>query len=309
MSKKVVLEQQFNTFTDFWEQVNPFGKTGQKMSGFIFRGEPSDEYSLLPTALREENPLEQCEITKIHNEILSLCRFYKEANNHGLKIPNNKILQGDSPAKFIGNGLFWYSDEFEETAALAQHYGINTRLLDWTKDIFVAFYFASTGVLKDSIVTDEEGNFVIYALNYQYLTHKINDWRIHEQTINRKPLPIKFVVPHYAEIPNIYAQNGILSYSEVFVHPVHSRSSNIDFTPLDEKLKIIANEAEYDLSNSDILLYKFILPKFEATKMLIFVSRLNYTYSRLFPGYAGIKQTLLEKQLVKSVVLRILNGT
>jgi hypothetical protein len=42
----------------------------------------------------------------------------------------------------------WIFDDLEELTALAQHYGIPTRMLDWTYDFDTALYFASINVAK-----------------------------------------------------------------------------------------------------------------------------------------------------------------
>jgi hypothetical protein len=301
MSKKVIQEINFVTFSDFWDHINPMGDIGKKLSGYIYRGENSNEYKLLPAVLRKS--LEISEQYKVYNEVQALCNFYTEANNYGLKVPNSKILQGNTPEKIIGNHIVWYSDEFEETAALAQHYGIMTRLLDWTKDLFTAFYFASKDELIKFINIPNDEYIVIYALNYEYLMSKINKWRKSDDCYNQKALPIKFVVPHYSDMPNIHAQNGILSYSEIYLDMANSKTWVIDDTPLDEKLQKLADDKKsiHNLSDENILLYKFVLPKPEALNMFNYISRFNYFHSTLFPGYDGIKVTLKQKVLLKNI--------
>lgn len=58
-------------------------------------------------------------------------------------------------------GEKWLPENFLELAALAQHYGLSTRLIDWSKDIYTSLYFASSGALH----SDYDSKYMIlYAL-------------------------------------------------------------------------------------------------------------------------------------------------
>ena len=305
MSVEVVKTIHFKTFEDFWNQVSPLGELGKKLSGFVYRGEFSSKNKLLPTTLRDNYVLND-EASQVHHEIDLLCSFYKEANNNGLRVPNNKILHGAKPEFIMGYGLYWISDDFEETAALAQHYGMPTRLLDWTKDVFASFYFASKDILSESKIIKNDDSIVIYSLNFDLLLYHISLWRFRQNdiTVYPKPLPLKFIVPYYSGIPNAVAQVGVFSYSEINLSPVDEKSWIIDKTPLDEKLNLLSKEKDsyYEFPDNMILLYKFILPKSEAIKMFAFISELGYSYSKLFPGYNSIIKTMEERRLMKEIL-------
>ncbi|MCL0113594.1 FRG domain-containing protein, partial [Klebsiella pneumoniae] len=87
--------------------------------------------------------------------------FYKLADNHGLKVPNVEKLRNSLIGRYDYNftqqgRIEWLSQDILEVAALAQHYGIPTRLLDWSYDPFVSSYFAASGV------TDDSGNLAVW---------------------------------------------------------------------------------------------------------------------------------------------------
>jgi len=297
MGLKVIETQNFNTFKEFWDAISPFSEFGRKMKGFIYRGESSINWKLLPKILRCDD---KDEPERIKREINDIIEFVIEANYQGLKVPNNKMVYY-SLDEIMENDIFWISDEFEETVALAQHYGLPTRLIDWTKDIFVAFYFASTGVMEKQRKNDDiEPYLVIYALNYGFLKEEIKKWSHTLTNCIRKPFPIKFLIPHYSDNPNIMAQTGILSYSEVNIKIYSSNTWKTDYTPLDEKLQELVDDKDHDyhISKPETLLYKFIVSPTEASVMFDFISHFNYSYSRIFPGYNGIIKTLEEKKLL-----------
>lgn len=96
----------------------------------------------------------------------SFDRWYKSANPEGVskKVAAEKFLKlfrdeasRLTPDPDLGN------DEFQ-TLALAQHYGIPTRLLDWTESPYVAAFFAFSGIAKYS---ERDSNVAIWCLDKQ----------------------------------------------------------------------------------------------------------------------------------------------
>ena len=60
-------------------------------------------------------------------------------------------------------------EDLWELAALAQHYGIPTRLLDWTHDLHTALYFAVESYMKNKYIPEETKSIVLWALSYRTL--------------------------------------------------------------------------------------------------------------------------------------------
>jgi hypothetical protein len=70
---------------------------------------------------------------------------------------------------------WWPPDELLSTLALAQHHGLPTRLLDWSRKAQIAAYFAASDALKRGKVDGD--NLVVWALNTAALDYDLwNVW-------------------------------------------------------------------------------------------------------------------------------------
>lgn len=94
----------------------------------------------------------------------------------------------------------WFNQEFFELAAFAQHYGVPTRLLDWSKNPFVACYFANSNALEQNY--DLNKKITIWVLNYTDLDSTLKN------VLKILDLP-KGVNQHISH------QQGVLTYTEL----------------------------------------------------------------------------------------------
>ncbi len=111
---------------------------------YVFRGVTNSDYRLIPTVGRVEVP--ESFSTRREYEEAILDRFKRQAYGTMLRQPEDD----------------W------EWLALAQHHGMQTRLLDWTYSPLVALYFATRPE-----VSDEDGGVIpisedraVYALHF-----------------------------------------------------------------------------------------------------------------------------------------------
>ncbi len=229
-----------------------------------------------------------------------LRRFYKTANSNGLKIPKVNSITKNYVDLFPSEHVLrtdnykWISEEISELAALAQHYGVLTRLLDWTYDINVALYFACTGAMEARLNSEftKDETMVIWAINAQYIQSL-------QPTTAR--IPLNFVVPAYFDNPNINAQKGLLSYWEIempsMINGILNRISPrfVDRTPVNELLNNYCNTSK---DENVVLLYKFMLPVHECISAYEVTSKLGYNAARIFPGYNGVVKNMDELSLL-----------
>lgn len=297
----------YSDFETFYRDMLPNGRWGKELCGFIFRGESTTSYDLLPSSLRPQNrerliklsgvedgPYSSDEAFQIRLEYGVLKQFYRAANSSGLYVPSvKKILR-----EYNDNDCFeveyegfrnWLPEELIELASLAQHSGLPTRLLDWTYDFNVALYFASSGacarICRGSGA--ERGDMVIWALDAEL----IDKMRYIAQDTS-----IEIVMSPYVNNGNLNFQKGLFTY-------IKSRFVNqggIDFggvgdndiaynLPLNQYLETLCGRCDR------VVLYRFLLPIAFCRDVLCFLDRLGCHAASLFPGYAGVKRRLDER--------------
>ncbi len=111
----MVIDQRIDSLGEFFACIDAFLKPGQE---FWFRGHADAGWNLVPSALRYQSVGER-------EQALSLVSEFRRSAP--LRLPREEL-----PA----------SSEELQWLALAQHYGVPTRLLDWTENAAAALYFA-----------------------------------------------------------------------------------------------------------------------------------------------------------------------
>lgn len=307
------IEKTYDNFLEFYYDMLPDGKMAKELDGFVFRGESSDRYELLPSALRNnfyngryanlnegDKTIPNNEISEqaqMINEYLLLRKFYLSANHSGLKLPHIEGMQEDffldawqKALDLLLKYKEWPPSELVELISLAQHHGLATRFLDWTFDINIALFFASRGackrVMKNKNKAKNDEKIVIWSIKYVYSNNeKIN-------------LPLKFIKPSYYSNKNLNSQKGLLSYwlsqIERWVPTrEQEKSAPVNRTSLDKLIE------PYD----QVKLYKFTIPCNECKYIFNYVSQLGYTSSRLFPGYDAVVKEIEDEIYIDKTVL------
>lgn len=313
----------FSSATDFLKSISYGGELYNLLSkNFIYRGHYSDEYLLLPYALRgneldkfnlpnESNSaasaiISNLEYAQVLKEFGVLQRFYNVSDINKQWLPLSARMRNSVISCYDEVSMFfpekWLPEEFWEIAALAQHYGLPTRLLDWSTNINTALYFAVRDYIKpltthqrlvlqrDMIVNKGKAiakNMELWAL----------DTRV---TIAREDvLPLKIIRPAYSGNPNLAAQEGVFTLWQID-KPVDRESDSgkvsintemVDRTPLD---RLLADRLKMLSALVCPCLYHITIPQSEAIEIYSYLERINHNAAKLFPGYGGVSLSIKE---------------
>ena len=305
-----------NETLDFIHSISYGGELYNTFNnGFIFRGHSSSIYKLLPSALRKEgmigtNLIKSDEYIKIYGELLQIYResqllqqFYKNCDDTGLYLPfiDEKniyyLLNEDRIASTFPPFEYWPPKDYYELMSLAQHYGIPTRLLDWSRDLNVAIYFALSDYLRGKEIRENE-YMTIWAMDAGSLE------------LESKPLPLKIIKPRYHNNPNLHAQKGVFSVWSVskkdIIDPIPTQDNSIRIIekevndkPLEELLKDYIEEHR-DLFKDITYLYRIDLYdiKYQIPILYNYLEKEKATAQYLFPGYNGVTKYIKERKVV-----------
>ena len=214
------------------------------------------------------------------------------ADKRGLVLPDDSqelrtffaLLDGDN---YVGVAQNYEGWRIEDSAALsvmalAQHYGLPARLLDWTLAPYIAAFFAGYDVYKNSEKYDYDGTLVVWAFYFPSF----------ERQTRYTPASyiVRSVTAPSATNVNLKAQQGVFT----LVNSENTGELDGKYLPFDEILESSPYKEKADLT-------KFTLPVSEARSLLYLLARLDITPSSIYPGYASIVSDL--KMLLDGDVL------
>lgn len=259
---------------------------------YIFRGQSNSKWKILPSIFREDVKLydESGKIKKskywsnrnqVETEFFMIEKFIKELNINGFHVPNEEILNINNThiesiefLTSIGRGKTWPTKEYLGVLSIAQHYGMPTRLIDFSYDPFVALYFAA----KDFLEKGGSEEICIYALNknsYALSNFKFSnivDCSIEEKSGNSETQMYQIV-----NTPSYYNKN-LKSQKALFLAYVHyGFRANKPFKPI--SVEKYLSEGYNEKSN-----YKFIIDAKYSEELLYLLEKRFYSISTLFPS-------------------------
>jgi hypothetical protein len=170
----------------------------------------------------------------------------------------SKGRRGRNPQILENNDEWW---------ALAQHNGLATPLLDFTRSAFVALYFA----FWDETFTGKER--AVYGLHYHNLTTKMNKLKDEDKKV-------KLFYPSSDENDRLINQSGLF-----IKMPIRTDLESFVST-------------HFKGQDDGADLFKIIIPNTEVKNCLIMLNKMNINHSTLFPdlyGAAKYVNCLLDK--------------
>ena len=216
---------------------------------WVFRGVWRSDFRLVPAAPQgggvEAVHGAEGDDWQIGHEWQVLRAFFELADLRGMPLPEDsqrmrRIVDSvyiDAPGEGGHSEGWWPPTELLSLCGVAQHYGLPTRLLDWTYDPRVAAYFAARGVMMhmpehtppieeavkrhlahsdvhwnarqfDADQHGTEKSMAVWALD-RALDRAANPSR--QGVMRKKRVPYETVTIPYATNPNIQAQQGIFT--------------------------------------------------------------------------------------------------
>ncbi len=269
---------------------------------WVFRGVPDATFSLTPSAFRKEaftsfipgqverpvnDPKEQ---RALEDSFLTL--FCSEADRMEINVPSDRPELRD-PRCSIAD---YDPHEFPpinklHMFALAQHYGVPTRLLDWSRLPLVATYFAVRDVAQARAnrpgVWPVSGNdpCAVWALDLGFIQAMIVESR---KNPSIDPAIYAVTAP-YATNPNLAAQGGLFTLVQPRADDPHP------IPDLDAALLKMAEHVPRRWDPWVPVLFKFVLPANQVRVALRMLHAEGITAAAVRPGLPGVVDAMRER--------------
>mgnify|MGYP002672564256 CR=1 FL=1 len=303
-------EYSFHSVAHFFKWHSTFNyRWSSPISGMVFRGHSLSSYELIPSAHRMDSqtnrpkilnyvsnpytfPAHLSEYNLVEAEYETLLSFFRLANEQGLYVPDCDLLSEDYLSsifyKSIDKLSTWFNPSFIRLAALAQHYGIPTRMLDWSFEFESALYFALEGIVEaKNTGANIAKQFAIWGVNAKSL---MSVYDIAQRC------PLRFIVPNYFNNSNIIGQKGLLSYVEVN-DITNKRQTPFDTKPFD--LIITDYLSSFNIKNDGLVLCKMVFPTENAVEELNTLQNKGTSAATIYPSYSGIAKKLTLDHIIR----------
>lgn len=337
MDTEFVNVEHFDTAENLLLRLDEYvGGSSGEISKPVFRGVGDEAFKLVPSALRPDGQALLFEIlgsfkswkaklqtsSYFHQgmaEAHALAQFYQTAETSGADVSFvservHEVLTSnplDVTESFWretfgedDNHEKWPQLEFLRVLGLAQHYGIPTRLLDWSFDPYVACFFGATSHLQRVEQGTDASAFAIWILSKHAISVQ-QRWLDPKHPIEFET-EIVFVAPPYHGNTNLRAQRGcftLLGY--------RAQQAELDSFSLggDMLAAFNANQARYPEETEDETLSivkslssqaftKLVVSGSEAANLISALKKRGVSPASIFPGFDGVvKDVILNSKL------------
>lgn len=302
----------------FLDALSPRGKYFQRFEreDYLFRGQADASWSLVPSAFRtgawlkmrqgwRKRPDSLDHTQQILAEAETLEAFFRDADASGLALPEDsqttRYLLHEAD-RFTSGQWEWPPMQLLSLLALAQHYGIATRLMDWSRNPYIAAYFAASGAMAEwpdvTLISRDEREALPAGSGAE--GKHLCVWAFSQlaMDIDRKMSPqipdqadvhrsIELVTAPAASNPNLHAQQGVFTLSRQAEVDLNGR---VERVPLDEEVR----NTMLPFANHTVLVQYTVSAK-HAVRILQLLAKEGVTAATVFPGYYGVAKALKER--------------
>ncbi len=185
----------------------------------------------------------------------------------------------------LRTGNFWPPDNLLPLTGQAQHYGIPTRLLDWSRDPLVSMYFAVEGAIKEedkkkNHSSSEDNKIAVWVFDYDNFV--LQSLKLHESENH-----LKLVTAPASTNVNLRAQQGVFT---LWRPPtINEGRKAIDTVSLDCTInKIFGNDS------GTYFFHKFTLPYSKLKELREKLRRVGVNTVKYFPDFRGASETVMQ---------------
>lgn len=270
----------FNNFITETKYIPPEAET--KFDNFIYRGQVNHEWDLVPNSLR---CIDKINMPYTKNELENLLQFLKCCDEMAIPTPHDSHKIRDNIKNLLNsntimNGNNWVTQDYYELLGYAQHYGLSTRLLDWSYHYLVGLYFSSIEMLKKQ--KKKPQYFSLFILCIDHLESK---------TFSKC---MKIDIPSGLN-KHISLQQGcfvLVEQSEAMNSPVAKDAYSL--FDLEHELEIQYVNNILQRYSRDFQLLKLNFPKNTALQVFKYCNAMGFNASNLFESGEALKKRLEE---------------
>lgn len=269
----------FLTAGALWDALSPTKKIDPNCSvdNIVYRGQGDSVWGLIPSILRNHpaknnlnvDPMSQDYVAE---ELAILNSFVKHCDRTGVRIPNDSQkfrrshLEPIKQTPWLVTPSLWPNFELLDLMALAQHHGVPTRLLDWTRLAYTAFYFAVQQCLANYKEWRADSKLAIWALN-----------------VEMKNLHPNIIIHTSAGSisPHLAAQYGLFT--------VHPHNGGRDHT------STICSLEEFTTDLENPIFFKYTLPASESFNALELLNKAGFSAADIYPTADGAGRAIQDE--------------